>query len=90
MRLENMTSLEGYPFEPTQTFVSGGLFWTVSATKRICLEERTKDSQMRIAEMGRKADEIESELLYTATRFCAPLQAKPELGPLLQKLKAAG
>jgi serine/threonine-protein kinase len=54
------------------------------------LEERTRDSQSRIAEMGCKADDIEADLLHIATRFCAPLRAKPELGPLFRQLEAAG
>ncbi|MFO0614098.1 MAG: serine/threonine-protein kinase [Polyangiaceae bacterium] len=54
------------------------------------LEERTKDSMLTIADMGRKADEIEADLLHIATRFCAPLRAKPELGPLFRQLEIAG
>ncbi|AUX44148.1 uncharacterized protein SOCE26_056110 [Sorangium cellulosum] len=51
------------------------------------LEARRHEAQERMADIGRRADQIESDLLHMASRFCAPLRAKPELGALFVELE---
>jgi serine/threonine-protein kinase len=55
------------------------------------IEELRGECQQRIAEMGRRTERLEDELLHLAGRFCAPLRARPELSSLffeLEKVRA--
>jgi serine/threonine-protein kinase len=50
-------------------------------------EEKTK-REKRIAELDQQTEALQVELLALATRFCAPLRRRPELGELFQELEA--
>jgi len=50
-------------------------------------EEKTK-REKRIAELDEQTEALQVELLALATRFCAPLRRRPELGELFQELEA--
>jgi serine/threonine protein kinase len=52
------------------------------------VENAKTKSETRLAELDRKTDAIQVELLALAARFCAPLRRRPELGPLFQELEA--
>jgi serine/threonine-protein kinase len=52
------------------------------------VEDAKTLSDTRIAELDRKTEAIQVELLALAARFCAPLRRRPELGPLFQELEA--
>ena len=49
--------------------------------------ERMDACRAHVVELARSADELEGELLHLASRFCAPLRSKPELGPLVHEIE---
>ena len=46
-------------------------------------------AQQRIVDLNARAERVERRLVQLATAFCAPLRARPELGPLFQSLEAS-
>lgn len=50
-------------------------------------EKEQAECHRQIRELGEKANQLEAELLELATRFCTPLRARPELGPLFTQLE---
>jgi serine/threonine-protein kinase len=60
---------------------------TALASKEESIEKELGDYNRQLRELGDRADTIETELLELATRFCSPLRARPELGPLFTKLE---
>jgi len=61
---------------------------TALASQTEALETERTRCQERVAERGNRADALESELLELASRFCAPLRGRPELGLLFRELEA--
>jgi serine/threonine-protein kinase len=51
------------------------------------IEKDQAECHARLAEMGERADTLETELLELATRFCSPLRGRPELAPLFTRLE---
>jgi serine/threonine protein kinase len=52
------------------------------------VEAEQTNSEKRIKDLDGKAEALQVELLAIATRFCAPLRRRPELGPLFLELEA--
>jgi serine/threonine-protein kinase len=54
----------------------------------LAIEADHTKSEKRIIEANQEIEHVEGALLQLASRFCEPLRAKPELGPLFQELES--
>jgi eukaryotic-like serine/threonine-protein kinase len=52
------------------------------------LEAQAQTCQEKVGEHGKRADDLENELVELATRFCAPLRQRSELRGLFKELEA--
>jgi hypothetical protein len=52
------------------------------------VEREREEAMRRVLELNTLADRVEAQLLHLATRFCAPMRTRPELGGLFQELEA--
>lgn len=50
-------------------------------------EGEAKSQQEAVADLGQRADALEQRLMELASKFCAPLRARPELGPFFKTLE---
>jgi serine/threonine protein kinase len=58
------------------------------ATHELEIEEERGVCEKQMIMLGKKADQLEAELLGLAIRFCEPLRGRPELSPLFEQLEA--
>lgn len=66
-----------------------GLRESLSNLDRGLVEQRFA-CQKKLAEMGKRSELLEGEVLHLATRFCGPLRSRPELGQLFNDLERSG